>query len=583
MYPLGKASENLNKARTLMLQASNIGKQYGDTLLFQNASFTLNARDRVGLVGPNGCGKTTLLRILNGDIRPDSGSVILSPPKLRIGYLEQAFTYQPGTTIDDIIRAEHQKTAEIEQKVERLANQIADAAGQKLDRLLDEYGKAISALERLSQQDVAEHKATAVLDGLDLAHLPLTTPVDILSGGQKTRLSLAQLLIQKPQALLMDEPTNHLDIDALEWLEAWLDTYPGMVVIVSHDRTFLDRTVDQILEIDEVSYGVTLYPGNYTEYLEIKRRELERQWAAYKDQQQRIAQLTQEAGRLSGYASSIERGTIDFGPRKIAKGIARRAVVQRRRIERELAEDRVDKPKPTWHMKLEFEDVPEGGQDVLIMDELAVGYEGTPIVTDISDIVRSGERIALTGPNGSGKTTLLRTLHGEIEPIAGQLRFGTNIRVGYYGQELETLDPESTPFQTIRDIAAMSDTDIRSFLHFFLFSGDEVFTPNDSLSYGERARLVLAQLVASGCNVLILDEPINHLDIPSRSSFEQAMAAFDGTVIAVVHDRYFIKRFATRLWVVRDGGLHTYLDLEDYQRARNRESSKTSEESKDRD
>jgi ATP-binding cassette subfamily F protein 3 len=174
-------------------------------------------------------------------------------------------------------------------------------------------------------------------------------------------------------------------------------------------------------------------------------------------------------------------------------------------------------------------------------------------------------------------------LHGEIEPIAGQLRFGTNIRVGYYGQELETLDPESTPFQTIRDIAAMSDTDIRSFLHFFLFSGDEVFTPNDSLSYGERARLVLAQLVASGCNVLILDEPINHLDIPSRSSFEQAMAAFDGTVIAVVHDRYFIKRFATRLWVVRDGGLHTYLDLEDYQRARNRESSKTSEESKDRD
>ena len=553
-----------------MLQASNISKQYGDTRLFQNASFILNARDRVGLVGPNGCGKTTLLRVLSGELQPDTGSVVLSPPNLRIGYLPQAFRHEPGATIDDIIRAEHRRTEEIEREIERLADRISEAQDEELDRLLAEYEQAISTLEKLAQQGIAEHEATAVLDGLDLAHLALTTPVDILSGGQKTRLGLARLLIQKPHALLMDEPTNHLDIEALEWLEAWLDNYPGLALIVSHDRTFLDKTVDQILEIDEITHVVTHYKGNYTEYLEIKQRELEKQWEAYKSQQERIAQLTQEAGRLSGYASSIEHGTIDFGPRKIAKGIARRAVVQRRRIERELAEDRVDKPTPTWHMKLEFEDVPEGGQDVLIMKDLAVGYEGVPIVTGISDTVRAGERIVLTGSNGTGKTTLLRSLHGEIEPVGGQLRWGTNIRVGYYGQELDTLDPETTPFQTIRSIASMSDTDIRSFLHFFLFTGDEVFTPIGSLSHGERARLVLAQLVASGCNVLILDEPINHLDIPSRSSFEQAMAAFDGTVIAVVHDRYFIKRFATRLWVIRDGMLHTYFDLEDYRRARER-------------
>jgi ATP-binding cassette subfamily F protein 3 len=562
-----------------MLQASNISKQYGDTRLFRNASFILNSKDRVGLVGPNGCGKTTLLRVLSGDLQPDDGSVILSPPHLRIGYLEQAFTYEPGATIDDIIRAEHRMTEEIEQNVEYLASQIAEAEGDDLNRLLGEYEQAISALERISQQEIAEHEATAVLDGLDLAHLPLATPVDLLSGGQKTRLGLARLLIQKPQILLMDEPTNHLDIEALEWLESWIATYPGMVLIVSHDRTFLDGTVDQILEIDDVTHTVTLYSGNYTEYLKIKQQELERQWESYKDQQQRIAQLTQEAGRLSGYASSIEQGTIDFAPRKIAKGIARRAVVQRRRIERELAEDRIEKPTPTWHMKLEFEDVPEGGRDVLMMQDLAIGYEGIPIVERINDIVRAGERIALTGPNGAGKTTLLRTLHGEIEPVAGELRWGTNIRVGYYGQELETLDAESTPFQTIRDIATVSDTDVRSFLHFFLFTGDEVFTPVHNLSYGERARLVLAQLVASGCNVLILDEPINHLDIPSRSSFEQAMTAFDGTVIAVVHDRYFIKRFASRLWVVRDGTLHTYFDLNEYQRAREKRRSTASQES----
>lgn len=553
-----------------MLQASSISKQYGETLLFQNASFVLNPQDRVGLVGPNGCGKTTLLRILSGSLKPDTGSVILSPPHLRVGYLKQAFAYEPGATIDDFIRAEHRMSEEIEHRVEDLANQIADAVGDELDRLLNEYERAISALERVSQQGVAEHEATAVLDGLDLAHLPLTTPIDILSGGQKTRLGLARLLIQKPQILLMDEPTNHLDIEALEWLESWLATYPGMAVVVSHDRTFLDRTVDQILEIDDMTHTVTLYSGNYTEFLEIKQHELEKQWTAYKDQQQRVAQLKQEAGRLSGYASSIEQGTIDFAPRKIAKGIARRAVVQRRRIERELTEDRVEKPKPTWHMKLEFEDVPEGGQDALIMRGLAVGYEGVGIVEDINDIVRAGERIALTGPNGAGKTTLLRTLHEEIEPVAGHLRFGTNIRIGYYGQELETLDAESTPFQTIRSVAAMSETNVRSFLHYFLFTGDEVFTPIDSLSHGERARLVLAQLVASGCNLLILDEPINHLDIPSRSSFEQAMSAFDGTVIAVVHDRYFINRFATRLWVIRDGTLQTYFDLDDYQRARER-------------
>ena len=313
---------------------------------------------------------------------------------------------------------------------------------------------------------------------------------------------------------------------------------------------------------------LTTYAGTFTDYLATRQREHERRSEAYRAQQERITQLTGEVRRLSGYANSIERGTIDFATRKIAKGIARRAVVQRRRIERELAQEQVERPGLTWEMKLEFSDTPETGQDVLILDGVTIGYEDHTLVAGIKQILRQGERVALIGPNGSGKTTLLRTIAGTLPPLSGALRLGANVRLGYYAQEQETLDPESTPLDTIRSVAPMSETDVRSFLHYFLFAGDDVFVPVRSLSYGERARLALARLVASGCNFLLLDEPINHLDIPSRASFEQALSAFEGTVLAVVHDRYFISAFATQLWALHDGTLSTYVDLEDYQRLR---------------
>jgi ATPase subunit of ABC transporter with duplicated ATPase domains len=553
-----------------MLQASNISKHFGDVHILNKISFIINAGDRMGLIGPNGCGKTTLLQILTGNLAPDTGAVRRNPPNLTIGYLEQGLTYRDDDTIDDVLRAESHKLAQSEAEVARLGAALADATGEEQAQLLDAYAEALTQLERLARSQPTEYQATEVLAGLDLDHLPLDQPVRYLSGGQKTRLGLARLLIQNPQVLLLDEPTNHLDIQALEWLETWLRAYPGAVLIVSHDRTFLDRTVTQITEIDPKNHGATVYPGNYTDYLQAKQREIERQWEAYKSQQERMAQLKEEARRLSGYANSIERGTIDFGPRKIAKGIARRATVQRRRIEREMDEDRIEKPGLTWQMKLEFLETPESGQDVLVLEDLVIGYENKPLLRDINQTLRLGDRVALIGPNGTGKTTLLRTIQGHLPPLAGQVKIGANVKIGYYAQEQETLEPEGTPFSTIRRIAAMSDTDIRSFLHLFLFTGDEVFVPNRSLSYGERARLVLARLVASGCNFLLLDEPINHLDIPSRASFEQAMTAFEGTVLAVVHDRYFIKEFATQLWAAHDGELRSYVDLENYQRLRKR-------------
>ncbi len=554
-----------------MLQLSNVCKRYGDVTVLESVSFIANPGDRLGLIGPNGCGKTTLLRIIAGQEQPDEGSVQFNQSVLRLGYLEQGLHYAEKDSLADFLQVGGAALDAAAARVEQLASRLATASGVEQARLMEAYGDALAELETLAEAQTPLHEVEAVMTGLGLGDVALDTPVANLSGGQKTRLGLARLLKHKPQLLLLDEPTNHLDIEALEWLEAWLRAYRGAALIVSHDRTFLDNTVSKVLDMDPKTHTVVEYTGNYSDYIETWEQKQEKQWARWRDQQAEIRRVQQDIVRTKNQALSVELTTTprEPGVRRIAKKVAKKAKSRQKKLERYLEnEERVEKPQATWQMKLAFENTPESGQDVLVLQDVAVGYEGVELAGGIEQVLCAGERVAMIGPNGAGKTTLLRVIAGQLSPLAGEVRLGANVKLGYFAQEQEMLNPESTPFETIVAAAPMSATEARSFLHYFLFTGDEVFVPVGALSYGERARLALASLVATGCNFLMLDEPINHLDIPSRARFEQAMQAFKGTVLAVVHDRYFIRRFATRIWAFHDRTLRSYLDLDEFQRVR---------------
>ena len=552
-----------------MLQVNNISKRFGDNVILNSVSFVINSGDCVGLIGPNGCGKTTLFRIISGAEQPDGGNVAFSTPSLRLGYLTQGLEYAPDDTIDDFLLARSRRR-KIEHEIERLATAIAAVGDEGQHELFAQYNAALAELEALGRE-VEAHKVQAVLAGLELDSVPTNVLVDILSGGQKTRLGLARVLLSDPQLLLLDEPTNHLDIDALEWLEGWLCGFQGAALIISHDRAFLDHTVHRVLDLDLVEHSVREYVGNYSAYIEAWEKQREKQWSQWRDQQYEIRRVKQDIARTKNQARSVELTTTpgDPGPRRYAKKVAKKAKSRERKLERYTESDeRVEKPQGSWQMKLEFGDLPTSGQDVLSLENVAMGFDGRTLFGNVNQVLRYGERIALIGPNGAGKTTLLRLVTGELAPIAGQIRLGANVRLGYYAQEQENLDQDKNAYQTIRAAASMGETEARSFLHYFLFTGDDVFIPVGDLSFGERARLTLAILVAQGCNLLLLDEPINHLDIPARERFEQAMRVYEGTVMAVVHDRYFIERFASALWVVEGGSVRRYIDVEEWRRAR---------------
>jgi ATP-binding cassette subfamily F protein 3 len=533
-----------------MLSVSNIAKSFGPERVLSKVNFTVNGGERLGLVGPNGCGKTTLLRIIMGLEKPDAGGFHFTPSSLRVGYLPQGFTYPPAETIGSFVARMAGDLPALTAELEDLAPRLTNPAQQQ------RYDDVLHLIQEASEN---VGRVPAVLAALGVADLPPDQLAQQLSGGQKTRLALAGVLISNPQLLILDEPTNHLDLGMLEWLENWLLGFRGGVLLVSHDRALLDQVATGILELDPLTHALRAYAGNYADYLEQKLVEREHQWQAFQDQQVEIARLEQSARNVRNLARFRKGGKADTGD-KFAKGFfanrslgtMRRAKALEARLEYLRTEGRVDRPSRTWQMKVAFGDTLPSGKDVLATEDLAVGYSNGPLLSGLNLRLHLGERVALIGPNGCGKTTLLRTISGALPPLAGQVRLGVNVRLGYLRQEQEDLDPTLNALETIQRLAGFPETEARQFLSLYLFTQDDVFTPVGCLSYGERARLSLAALVVSGCNFLLLDEPINHLDIPSRARFEQALTAFEGTALAVVHDRYFIDGFASTLWQVEN-------------------------------
>ncbi len=541
-----------------MLQGQHLRKSYGAVTVISDVSFILNDNQHVGLIGPNGVGKSTLLRCLIGAEPLDAGTIVKSPPDLSIGYLAQAFGALGEHSVGEVIATARADVLQAERDLQAAAEALVTASD--VDATLARYDAVLARFEALGGYE-HERRAAAVLQGLGLDSVDLATPGAVLSGGQKTRLALAALLISEPELLLLDEPTNHLDVEALAWLADFVRSYPHAVLIVSHDREFLDRTVTRILYVDPDTRTVQSYPGNYSDFAAAREHARELQAAAWHEQQAYIQQVESDIRRVRGQAQSIQRGPKrgrDFYGRVSAK-VARLAKARTRKLERYMTSDeRVEKPREHWGLKLDFGPPPPSGRAVLRLEDVSFGYAGQPpLFSEVTLDVRYSERIAVVGPNGAGKTTLLRLIAGQMPPQTGTVRLGVNVRLGVMAQEQETLTLQRTVLQTVLQDRAMSETEARN-LHFFLFGGDRVFRPVGACSLGERSRLQLALLVLRGGNFLLLDEPLNHLDIEGREHFAAALDAFDGTVITVSHDRAFLRSFAERVVEVRAGRLRLF-------------------------
>lgn len=528
----------------MILSCSNISKAFGTEQILSNVSFHIEERERAAVVGINGAGKSTLFKIIVGDLAPDEGGAALAKGKT-LGYLAQQQDISGERTIFDELMEVKRPILELEERLRALELQMKSAPEPELDRLLDSYSRLDHEFE-LQNGYAWKSEITGVLKGLGFMEDEFSKPVRELSGGQKTRVSLGKLLVSSPDIILLDEPTNHLDMESIAWLETYLMNYPGTVLIVAHDRYFLDRVVTKIVELDQGR--ATVFQGNYSAYSEKKALIRANIMKAYLNQQQEIRHQEEVIAKLRSFNRE----------KSIKRAESREKLLSKMEV--------LEKPmEVNDSMSITLEPNVVSGNDVLTVRGLTKGFDGQTLFSGVDFDIRRGERVAIIGNNGTGKTTILKILNGLLPPDSGQFRLGSKVHIGYYDQEHQVLHMDKTLFQELQDAyPAMNNTQIRNALAAFLFTGDDVFKRIRDLSGGERGRVSLAKLMLSEANFLILDEPTNHLDITSKEILEQALTHYTGTVLYVSHDRYFINKTATRILDLKLQTLINYIGNYDY-------------------
>ncbi len=511
----------------MILSVNNISKAFSDNPILNGVSFLLEEREKAALIGINGSGKTTLLKIITGELPPDDGDVIFKKDT-SYGYLAQYQERAADCTVYEEVLTAKADVLKLEREIRSAEARMHSAQKDELAALMEKYARLTQEYDRINGY-AWESEVRGILTGLGFGEEDYDRSFNTLSGGQKTRVTLGRLLLEKPELLILDEPTNHLDIESVNWLENYLKNYPGAVLVVSHDRYFLDRLVTKVFDLDNGK--LTTYLGNYSQYAEKKAQQRRTAMAAYLNQQREIQHQEEVITKLRS-----------FNREKSIK----RAESREKKLEKL---ERIEKPIDVKDsMFFTLEPSVTSGNDVLMVEGLAKSFDGKTLFSDVSFLIRRSEHVAIIGANGTGKTTLMKIINGVVEPDRGSVRLGTKVEVGYYDQEQQRLTEGHRVFDEIREAyPELNDSKIRKTLAAFLFTGDDVFKMVSDLSGGERGRLSLAKLILSPCNFLILDEPTNHLDMVSKEILENALSGYTGTILTVSHDRYFINRTAHRI------------------------------------